>query len=70
MSEHALVMAHFSHAYRKGAQSILASWLVLKMTRIKRKSMTRFGLLAMDECAGHKSAISHHHGVGFSKQGG
>jgi alkyldihydroxyacetonephosphate synthase len=67
ISEHAFVMAHFSHAYSEGC-SIYFSFVGYGSTRAqaeaKYDAIWRSGLAAASHAGG---TISHHHGVGLLK---
>lgn len=68
LSRHALVMAHFSHAYPEGC-SICFTFLGAGVSR--ESSQQRYAETWKDALAAAHSAggtISHHHGVGLGKQ--
>lgn len=67
LAPHALVMAHFSHAYADGC-SIYFTFAALQGSpedaRRRHEAAWRDGLAAVVACGG---AVSHHHGVGLLK---
>ncbi len=67
LAPHALVMAHFSHAYADGC-SIYFTFAALQGTpeeaRRRHEAAWRDGLAAVVACG---AAVSHHHGVGLLK---
>lgn len=69
VSRHAMVMAHFSHAYHGGC-SIYFTFAgfghTLDETLEKYEALWQDGLTAVAEAGG---SVAHHHGVGVSKSG-
>lgn len=67
LAPHALVMAHFSHAYADGC-SIYFTFAALQGdpedARARHEAAWRAGLGAVVECG---AAVSHHHGIGLLK---
>jgi alkyldihydroxyacetonephosphate synthase len=67
ISPHALVMAHFSHAYPQGC-SIYFS--IAAAGRNQKEKLARYDQVwesALDACVRLGGSISHHHGVGILK---
>lgn len=67
ISKHALVLAHFSHAYRDGC-SIYFTFVGSVPEGQKEELYDRILKNALDACVTAGGTISHHHGIGYSKQ--
>ncbi len=67
IGQHALVMAHFSHAYPQGCSIYFSFMAEAKNDGRAREKYDMIWKSAMDACSVHSSAISHHHGVGVLK---
>ncbi len=67
MTEHCLVLAHFSHAYRDGC-SIYFTFAGSAQEDKKEELYDKILKSALDACITAGGTISHHHGVGYSKQ--
>lgn len=67
MEAHALVLAHFSHAYREGC-SIYFTFACSASDEKKEELYNRVLKNALDACVSAGGTISHHHGIGYSKQ--
>ncbi|HEY4716201.1 MAG TPA: FAD-binding oxidoreductase [bacterium] len=67
LSENSLVMVHFSHAYREGC-SIYFTFVASAGDERKDEVYDLILKKGMDACVSAGGTISHHHGVGFSKQ--
>lgn len=67
ISEHCLVLAHFSHAYRDGC-SIYFTFAGSAEETKKEELYDRILKSALDACVTAGGTISHHHGIGYSKQ--
>jgi len=67
VSKHALVMAHFSHAYPEGC-SIYFTFLAYRESEEESQSLyDRIWREALRACVAAGGTISHHHGVGLLK---
>lgn len=67
LSPHAVVLAHFSHAYPEGANiyfSVAARCASPDEAKARYQALWRDGLKAVVECG---AAVSHHHGIGLLK---
>jgi alkyldihydroxyacetonephosphate synthase len=67
IGEHALVLAHFSHAYHEGC-SIYFTFAGSAPDDRKEALYEKILKSAMDACVSAGGTISHHHGIGYSKQ--
>jgi len=67
IGKHALVLAHFSHAYREGC-SIYFTFAASAPDDKKEELYDRTLKSALDACVSAGGTISHHHGIGYSKQ--
>ena len=68
VSPHALVMAHFSHAYRDGC-SIYFTFAAYRRDPAKAELLyDKMWTSALDAAHSAGATISHHHGVGISKK--
>ncbi|MFO8057599.1 MAG: FAD-binding oxidoreductase [bacterium] len=67
ISKHALVMAHFSHAYPQGCSIYFSVASTGKNREHKLERYDRVWESALDACVRLGGSISHHHGVGVLK---
>lgn len=67
ISRHALVMAHFSHAYQEGASIYFTFASSARTPREKEKKYMTVWSQAMEACVREGGSISHHHGIGLLK---
>lgn len=67
IEKHAVVLAHFSHAYREGA-SIYFTFAASAPDEKKEELYDRVLKSALEACISADGTISHHHGIGYSKQ--
>ena len=67
VSPHALIMAHFSHAYTTGCSIYFTTVAQAPTAEEKRKLYELIWKAAMDACARAGGSISHHHGIGKLK---
>jgi alkyldihydroxyacetonephosphate synthase len=66
--EHAFVMAHFSHAYEDGASIYFTFSGWGGDLAAREQNYDRTWKTALEAVVAHGGTISHHHGVGMSKQ--
>ena len=64
----AFVMAHFSHAYRDGCSIYFSFAAASRKAEAAPALYDRIWEAAQSACLAQGAAVSHHHGVGFSKQ--
>ncbi len=67
ISKNALVMAHFSHAYREGCSIYFSIASTAKTYKDKLRLYDQIWKDALDACQKAGGALSHHHGIGFLK---
>jgi alkyldihydroxyacetonephosphate synthase len=67
ISRHALVMAHFSHAYPQGCSIYFSIASTAKTTEQKLARYDAVWNDALDACMKAGGALSHHHGIGVLK---
>lgn len=65
---HALIMAHFSHAYQDGINIYFTFAGAAESGEAKEQLYHTVWSTLMESCLKYGGTISHHHGVGFSKQ--
>jgi alkyldihydroxyacetonephosphate synthase len=65
---HALIMAHFSHAYHEGVNIYFTFAGVADGKEAKEQLYLTIWSTLMESCLKYGGTISHHHGVGYSKQ--
>ncbi len=68
VSGHALIMAHFSHAYREGCSIYFTFASYKRDPRRAEESHRRTWEAALEAVHGVGATASHHHGVGLSKR--
>ncbi len=68
MSPHALIMAHFSHAYREGASIYFTFAAYRRDARRAEQSYDRAWQAGLDAVHAAGATASHHHGVGLLKK--
>lgn len=68
IAQHALVMAHFSHAYEEGCNIYFTFIAGGKDWRDKVEKYKRIWESAMSACLRVGGSISHHHGIGLLKK--
>jgi alkyldihydroxyacetonephosphate synthase len=64
----AFVMAHFSHAYRDGCSIYFSFAAASRKAEDAPALYDRLWEAAQSACLAQGAAVSHHHGVGYSKQ--
>lgn len=67
ISDHALVMAHFSHAYPSGCSIYFSFASTAKGLEEKKRVYDRIWENGLEACVSSGGAISHHHGIGRLK---
>lgn len=66
--EHALIMAHFSHAYHEGVNIYFTFAGTADDAAAKEELYRKIWATLMESCLRYGGTISHHHGIGYSKQ--
>jgi len=67
ISRHALVMAHFSHAYPQGCSIYFSIAAAAKTLEERLRLYDAMWKDALDACMKSGAALSHHHGIGILK---
>jgi alkyldihydroxyacetonephosphate synthase len=65
---HAIIMAHFSHAYHEGVNIYFTFAAHAGDADGKEQLYQKIWKTLMESCLRYGGTISHHHGIGFSKQ--